>query len=50
LSFDWPSGDCLPVKGGVQFARGYGLSLAGKSIRGKLPVRALTVACPAGTR
>jgi len=50
LSFDWPSGDCLPVNGGVQFARGYGLSLASKSTRGKLPVRALTVACPAGTR
>jgi len=50
LSFDWPSGDCLPVKGGVQFARGYGLSLASRSFRGKLPVRALTVACPAATR
>jgi beta-glucosidase len=50
LSFDWPSGDCLPVKGGVQFARGYGLSLASRSFRGKLPVRSLTVACPAATR
>jgi beta-glucosidase len=50
LSFDWPAGDCLPVKGGVQFPRGYGLSLSTKSTRGTLPVRALTVACPAVTR
>ena len=28
LPFDWPAGDCLPKSGGVQFRRGYGLSLA----------------------
>ena len=28
LSFDWPAGDCLPQQGGVQFRRGYGLSLS----------------------
>ena len=27
LPFDWPAGDCLPKSGGVQFHRGYGLSL-----------------------
>jgi beta-glucosidase len=50
LPFDWPAGDCLAAKGGAQFARGYGLSLR-KSVKlGRLPERAVTMACPAGTR
>ena len=35
LPFDWPAGDCLPKNGGVQFRRGYGLSLASRSTLGK---------------
>lgn len=50
LSFDWPAGDCLPQKGGVQFARGYGLSLASARNRGRLPEGRLTAACPASSR
>lgn len=50
LPFDWPSGDCLPAKGGVQFHRGYGLTLASRSAFGKLPVSAPVVACPAKSR
>ena len=26
LPFDWPAGDCLPKKGGIQFRRSYGLT------------------------
>jgi len=50
LSFDWPAGDCLPQRGGVQFPRGYGLSLASRSGLGRLPEVPLTVACPADSR
>jgi beta-glucosidase len=50
LSFDWPAGDCLPQRGGMQFSRGYGLSLASRSTLGRLPEDPLTVACPAVSR
>jgi beta-glucosidase len=50
LSFDWPAGDCLPQQGGVQFRRGYGLSLASRPALGRLPEAPLAVACPADTR
>jgi beta-glucosidase len=50
LSFDWPAGDCLPQRGGVQFPRGYGLSLASHSALGRLPETAPVVACPAESR
>jgi beta-glucosidase len=50
LSFDWPSGDCLPRQGGVQFQRGYGLSYANKSAVGTLPESTAAVACPADSR
>jgi beta-glucosidase len=50
LSFDWPSGDCLPQKGGVQFRRGYGLSLSSHPKLGKLPESAPVMACPAESR
>jgi len=50
LSFDWPAGDCLPQRGGVQFARGYGLSLSHSGRLGPLPESAPTVACPAESR
>jgi beta-glucosidase len=50
LSFDWPSGDCLPKTGGVQFRRGYGLSLASRSSAPRLPEPAAKVACPANSR
>ena len=49
LPFDWPSGDCLPKAGGIQFRRGYGLSLASKSKTPRLPDRPI-VACPADSR
>ena len=50
LSFDWPAGDCLPVKGGVQFARGYGLSLAQVRKVGALPEQAPVATCPPESR
>jgi beta-glucosidase len=50
LSFDWPSGDCLPEKGGIQFRRGYGLSLARRSVLGRLPELPPVMACPAESR
>ena len=50
LSFDWPAGDCLPRKGGVQFHRGYGLSLNGSAKLGRLPESRPVVACPAKSR
>ena len=50
LSFDWPAGDCLPAKGGVQFHRGYGLSLASRTKLGRLPESAPVMACPAESR
>jgi beta-glucosidase len=50
LSFDWPAGDCLPQQGGIQFRRGYGLTLARPAKLGRLPETAPTVACPADSR
>jgi beta-glucosidase len=50
LSFDWPAGDCLLENGGIQFPRGYGLSLSRKSNRGKLPEAPPVMACPAESR
>ena len=50
LSFDWPAGDCLPRKGGIQFHRGYGLSLAGRLPLGRLPEKPPVMACPAESR
>ena len=50
LSFDWPAGDCLPQEGGVQFARGYGLTLAGTSRVGRLSDSPGTMVCPAESR
>jgi beta-glucosidase len=50
LPFDWPAGDCLLRKGGIQFHRGYGLSLAGHSKLGRLPEKAPVMACSAESR
>jgi beta-glucosidase len=50
LSFDWPAGDCLPKTGGVQFRRGYGLSLTSRTPLGRLPESRPVMACPAGSR
>jgi len=50
LSFDWPAGDCLPKSGGVQFQRGYGLSLSSRSTLGRLPESRPVMACPAESR
>ena len=50
LPFDWPAGDCLPKSGGVQFRRGYGLSLASRTVLGRLPESPPVVACPAESR
>lgn len=50
LSFDWPAGDCLPRSGGIQFPRGFGLTLAEPSRLARLPTPAPTMACPAQTR
>jgi beta-glucosidase len=50
LSFDWPAGDCLPKKGGVQFRRGYGLSLASRSTLGRVHESRPVMACPVETR
>lgn len=50
LSFDWPEGDCLPQKGGIQFHRGYGLSIRKRSVLKKLPETAPLAACPADSR
>ncbi len=50
LPFDWPAGDCLPQKGGIQFARGYGLSLSSHSKLNKLPESQPVMACPAESR
>jgi beta-glucosidase len=49
LSFDWPASDCLPQQGGVQFPRGYGLSLRTPSRLGTLPDVPVSV-CPPETR
>jgi beta-glucosidase len=50
LSFDWPGGDCLLGQGGIQFHRGYGLSLASHDKRGRLPETRPVMACPAQSR
>jgi beta-glucosidase len=50
LSFDWPSGDCLAKTGGVQFRRGYGISLARRSVLGRLPESEPVMACPTESR
>ena len=50
LPFDWPAGDCMPKKGGIQFRRGYGLSLASRSTVGRLPEPRPVMACPAESR
>jgi beta-glucosidase len=50
LPFDWPAGDCLPVRGGVQFHRGYGLSLTSRARLGHLPDSPPVMACPAESR
>ena len=47
LSFDWPAGDCLSKQGGIQFRRGYGLSLAPHARLGRLPEARPVMACPA---
>lgn len=47
LSFDWFAGDC--ITGRVQFARGYGLSLASRKRIGRLPESSV-MACPARSR
>lgn len=50
LSFDWPAGDCLPRAGGIQFHRGYGLSLVSRSTLGRVPETRPVMACPAQSR
>jgi beta-glucosidase len=50
LSFDWPAGDCLPRAGGIQFHRGYGLSIGRRSTLRRLPESAPVAACPAQSR
>ena len=50
LPFDWPAGDCLPKKGGIQFHRSYGLTLASRSKLGRLPESRPVMACPAESR
>jgi beta-glucosidase len=50
LPFDWPAGDCLPKSGGVQFKRGFGLSLSRPSRLGRLPEAAPVMVCPAASR
>jgi beta-glucosidase len=50
LSFDWPAGDCLPSAGGIQFHRGYGLSLKNRSVVRRLPEGPPVSVCPANSR
>ncbi|HYC96022.1 MAG TPA: glycoside hydrolase family 3 N-terminal domain-containing protein, partial [Sphingomicrobium sp.] len=50
LPFDWPAGDCLPNRGGIQFRRGYGLSLRDPAKSGRLPEARRAMACPAQSR
>ncbi len=50
LPFDGPAGDCLPNSGGMQFRRGYGLSLPTRSVAGRLPESPPVMACPAESR
>ena len=50
LPFDWPAGDCLSKKGGIQFHRGYGLTLESRSAIGRLPESRPVMVCPAESR
>jgi beta-glucosidase len=50
LPFDWPAGDCLAKKGGIQFRRGYGLTLGSRSTLGRLPEAQPVMACPVESR
>lgn len=50
LPFDWPSGDCLARRGGIAFARGFGLTLADRSPGRPLPETRRVMACPAASR
>ena len=50
LSFDWPAGECLLTNGGIQFHRGYGLSIRTRSMLRRLPESAPVEACPAHSR
>ena len=50
LSFDWPNSDCLSEHGGVQFARGYGLSYKEGRQVGRLPEAGPVSACPPDSR
>jgi beta-glucosidase len=50
LPFDWPAGDCLPNAGGIQFRRGYGLSLASRSTVRRLPEVGVAQACASDSR
>jgi len=50
LPFDWAVGDCLSAKGGVQFRRGYGLSLTSPKKLGRLAESPPVMACPAESR
>jgi beta-glucosidase len=50
LPFDWPSGNCLPSAGGIQFARGHGLGLAARQTAPRLAEPSAEVACPADSR
>jgi beta-glucosidase len=50
LPFDWPAGDCLPARGGVQFARGYGLSLTNSRTVGRLAEPPPAALCPPESR
>ena len=50
LPFDWPAADCLPHKGGIQFPRGNGLSLADQSPIALRPEGRPVMVCPAESR
>ena len=50
LPFDWPAGDCLPKKGGIQFRRGYGLTFTSRLPLGQLADPRPVMVCPAGSR
>ena len=50
LPFDWPAGDCLPMTGGVQFPRGYGLSLTKRTPVRRLPESPAVATCPLTSR
>jgi beta-glucosidase len=50
LSFDWPAGDCLRKSGGIQFRRGYGLTLESRSPLGRLADPRPVMVCPSASR